>query len=230
MRCICGKDAAKKCGQCGRPYCSVDCQVKDWEVHKKFCKLLVPPGEDSTRELCYVVTQAIYNSVWGRPDKWLRSGTPAEQIKAMCSRGRLELSGARLVQLMLLPRIPDSKKLRLRCGDAAACHLLATRAKVAVFLIRPVPRCAVKSRLLVCQTQWVMELGGRYMGYTPVGLMWETKDNWAIALAALMLQELATMPKPPRSYAERAAQLAKGALQKPANWEFVPSGDVTGLE
>lgn len=30
----------KRCGECRHPYCSTECQKKDWDIHKKFCHKL----------------------------------------------------------------------------------------------------------------------------------------------------------------------------------------------
>lgn len=35
---VCGKYSKLKCGTCKLPYCSKECQVKDWPRHKEFHK------------------------------------------------------------------------------------------------------------------------------------------------------------------------------------------------
>lgn len=34
---VCGGKAEKHCDRCRFPYCSRECQKKDWKVHKKYC-------------------------------------------------------------------------------------------------------------------------------------------------------------------------------------------------
>lgn len=49
---VCGKSSSnlKKCGACNQTwYCSEDCQRKDWNEHKKVCKMLSTSNQDSAR-------------------------------------------------------------------------------------------------------------------------------------------------------------------------------------
>lgn len=38
MNCICGHPSVSRCAKCTVGYCSRDCQVKDWPVHKTKCQ------------------------------------------------------------------------------------------------------------------------------------------------------------------------------------------------
>ncbi len=37
MICVCGMTSAMYCGKCGTGYCSRECQVVDWPIHKQPC-------------------------------------------------------------------------------------------------------------------------------------------------------------------------------------------------